>query len=123
MKKNISHFFLITAVTLMMGHALLPHHHNIKPEEQLSKDNATHTLPELIINILSKNLGKDHLENIRIPTDLKLNNKIQTDFPILKVIPHSSNNIKTQLTSVLVLAIKKLEPHCYALKSRASPQI
>jgi len=103
----------------MMGHTLLPHHHSSTSEEQLITDNTTHTLTELIKDILSQNLGKGHLENIQKPSPLC--NNIQIDVFTFLSLSHKTANNNLQLTPILKQVIKELGTLKCSLKLRGPP--
>jgi uncharacterized membrane protein YvbJ len=123
LKKIISYGFLITAVILIIGHTLLSNNHNNHKKELLSLNSITHSLPELIENLLSQNLGKNRLKNVLQPTNQYICKEIQTDFLKLKALSYVTANNKTQTTLILTLLIKELETHGSALKLRGPPQI
>ena len=103
----------------MMGHTLLPHHHCSTSEDQLITDNTTHTLTDLIKDILGQNLGKDHLENIQKPSHLCKN--IQIDIFTFHTHSYEAVENKPQTVSIMIQIIRELETHYRTLKLRGPP--
>ncbi len=105
----------------MMGHTLLPHNHSNNQDKQLVTENITHTLSGIIKDILSQNLGKDHLENIQKPSHLCKD--IEIDIFTFKILSCETAENKPQSVSILMQIIRELETHYRTLKLRGPPLV